>query len=105
MGPDTFIPEAIISPRSGLDNLSKKKDLAQEEARKYAEDFEAMFISQMLSPMFEGTDTPAPFGGGQGEKVFRSFMIQEYGKIMSNAGGVGLADTVMNEILEAQEIR
>jgi len=72
-------------------------------AREAAEQFEAVFLSQMLEPMFAGLDTGGPFGGGQGEKVFRSLMIQEYGRLISRAGGVGIADHVMAEILRVQE--
>ena len=43
------------------------------------------------------------FGGGQGEKIYRSMMVQEYGKAVAKAGGVGIADAVQREILKMQE--
>ena len=53
--------------------------------------------------MFAGVKTDGPFGGGQGEKVFRSMLVQEYGKAAAKAGGFGLADEVQREILSLQE--
>ena len=65
-------------------------------------EFEAVFLSEMLKPMFQGIETDGMFGGGKGEEVFRSFMLQEYGKIMSQTGGIGLADHVRDQIIQLQ---
>ncbi len=72
-------------------------------AKKAAQDFEAVFISQMLAPMFEGISTDGPFGGGEGEGMFRSLMIDQYGKQMAAQGGIGLADHVTKALLKHQE--
>ncbi len=74
-----------------------------EAARVAAEKFEAFFISMVLENMFAGIRTDGPFGGGNGEKVFRSLMLEEYGKQIAKTGGFGLADMVQKEILRLQE--
>ncbi len=78
--------------------------IAPSEARKAAESFEAFFISQMLADMFAGLETDPLFGGGPGETIFRSLMIDEYGKSLASTGGVGITDSVLGEILRLQEI-
>ncbi len=77
--------------------------VALKQAKQAAEEFEALFISEMLGPVFENLETDGLFGGGQGEKIYRSLMVQEYGKAIAKAGGVGIADTVQREILRMQE--
>ncbi|MGP1396861.1 MAG: rod-binding protein [Inquilinaceae bacterium] len=74
-------------------------------ARQSAEEFEAVFLSQMLGHMFAGVETDGMFGGGEAEKVYRSLLVDEYGKAMSRSGGIGIADQVMAEILKVQEIQ
>ena len=74
----------------------------REKAREAAKDFEAVFIAQMMAPMFEGISADGPFGGGQGELAFRSLLIQEYGKAIADKGGIGVADSVYREILKLQ---
>ncbi len=74
------------------------------EARKAAEDFEAFFLAQFIDRMFQDLPTDGMFGGGHGEKVFRSLLSQEYGRVMARTGGVGIADSVYREILKQQEI-
>jgi Rod binding domain-containing protein len=70
-----------------------------------AREFEGMMIGQMLEPMWAGIKTDGMFGGGTGEQVFRSFMIQEIGKGIAQTGGVGIADDIARALLQAQEAR
>jgi Rod binding domain-containing protein len=73
------------------------------DINKSAQDFEAMFATEMLQPMFEGVSVDPMFGGGHGEEVMRSFMLQEYGKIIAKSGALGIANSVKSEMLRAQE--
>ena len=77
----------------------------REATRNAAQDFESVFVSQMMEPMFQGLKTDGMFGGGQGEAVFRSLMIQEVGKEISKSGGVGISDAVFGEMLRMQGLR
>lgn len=91
----------------GMDRLAKtstglsNKDA--EKTKKAAEDFEAVFISEMLKPMFETIEVSDTFGGGKGEEIFRGIMIQEMGKSIARNGGLGIAANVQAHLLKAQE--
>jgi flagellar protein FlgJ len=74
-------------------------------ARHAAEEFEAVFISQMLAPMFETLNTDELFGGGPGADIYRSMMVDEYGKTIAKSGGLGIADAVQRELLALQETK
>jgi len=67
-----------------------------------AKAFEASFLSTMLQPMFEGLSTEAPFGGGQGEAMFKSFLTDAIAKQTAKRSGLGVADTVQREMLKLQ---
>ena len=67
--------------------------------------YEGVFLSQMLKPMFEGLEPEAPFGAGLSEDVWRSFEVEEFGKAIARAGGIGLAGPVYRELLQALEGR
>ena len=71
--------------------------------RRTAEDFETSFMSQMMKPMFEGLSTDGMFGGGEAEATWRSFLIDAMAKQTVKAGGIGLTDTVMAEMIKMQE--
>jgi peptidoglycan hydrolase FlgJ len=70
-----------------------------------ARDFEAVFISQMFEQMWAGVKTDGPGGGGTGESIFRSLMIQDIGRQLASQGGIGLADSVKREMLAMQEVK
>lgn len=72
---------------------------------KVATQFEAMVLGQMLQPMFSGIKTDENFGGGFAEDMYRGLMVSEYGKMIAENGGLGIADAVKRELLSTQEVR
>lgn len=70
-----------------------------------AEAFEAQLLSLMLQPMFQGISTEGPFGGGSAEGTYRSFMLDAIAKQTAKAGGVGVAQPVMREMLRLQGLQ
>ena len=68
-----------------------------------ADEFETMFVSQMMSPMFDTVEVDDTFGGGHGEEMFRSFLVNAYSKEITARGGLGIANQVYTELLRAQE--
>jgi len=73
-------------------------------ARSAAQEFEALFLAQVLDQMFAGVPTDGRFGGGSAEGVYRDLLNQEYAKVLSRSGGLGVADAVYREILKLQEV-
>ncbi len=71
--------------------------------RETAEAFEATFLAQMMKPMFEGLSTEAPFGGGEAEGTWRGFLVEAMAKQTVRAGGIGLADQVVAQMVKMQE--
>ncbi len=93
----TALAQAAIPPKIGkVDSV--------EQARKVSQDFEAFFLSQMLQPMFANLGAEEPFGGGPAEDTWRTLQVDEYGKAIARAGGIGIADMVFREILKMQEV-
>jgi flagellar protein FlgJ len=71
---------------------------------KASNDFESGFLSIMLGQMFEGVGGGS-FSGGQGEDMFKSFMMDAMAKQMTRSGGVGLASSVQREMLKLQGLK
>lgn len=78
-----------------IPNIRKIEEKAQE--------FESVFLSEMLRPMFEGIDVDPLFGGGKGEEIFSGMLVQEYGKKIAQRGSIGLADFVKKELIRIQQ--
>ena len=81
-----------------------REDRIRSQAKEVAVSFEAMFLSQMFENMTSGLDVDPTFGGGPGEKAFRSLLNNEYAAGISQAGGIGVSDPIYREILKLQEV-
>ena len=79
-----------------------EKPVAPDATREIAEEFEAVFLSELLAPVFERLETDQIGGGGAGERAFRPLLVQEYAKAIAKSGGVGVADMVARELLRLQ---
>ena len=68
-----------------------------------AKEFEAVFLTEMFKPMFENIKPNTLTGGGKGEQIFNGFLLQEYGQMLADKGGVGIAEHVKAELIRIQE--
>ncbi|PCI99706.1 MAG: flagellar biosynthesis protein FlgJ [Alphaproteobacteria bacterium] len=82
-------------------DMVRNRERVEESAR----DFEAVFITEMMKPMFDGIETDGPFGGGKGEEIFRGIMLDEYGKNVASLNTIGIQTQVANKLIEMQSAR
>ena len=95
----TGLPAAGSSTPAVMSSAEAAKRAAIDATAKA---FEGSFLSTMIGEMFEGAQTEAPFGGGQGEQAFRSFLTDAIGQAVTRRGGVGLSKAVAREMLKLQ---
>ena len=90
--------------QSASPSAAAKEDGRDPRAWAAAQDFEAQFVSTLFQSMFEGVSEDSPFGGGPGEGMFRSALVDQYGRQVAKTGGIGIADDIYREILKMQEV-
>jgi len=92
----------LLQPVGGqtATEMAKRADI-----KATAQKFEASFLSIMMQQMFEGVSTSAPFGGGPGEDMFKSFLTEAMAKQMTKAGGIGVTHAVTQEMLKLQGLK
>ena len=88
---NTALPPA---PKSGVDLAA---------ARRAGEEFESVFLGQMVSQLFAGLGEDPLTGGGAGGNLYRSMMQEQYGKTIARSGGLGIADSVVRQMIKQQE--
>jgi flagellar protein FlgJ len=93
-------PVDVMAHKKATPNVADVK--TREQAEAVAQQFERMFIAEMLAPMFQGLETDGPFGGGNAEATFRPMLLDQYADAISRGGGIGIADSVLKEILKMQ---
>ena len=83
---------------SSLPDTDENKKL-----KKTADDFESMFLEQMVDRLTQSSETEGPLGeNGTGGSVWRSMLSNEYAKSIAKSGGVGISDQIMRSMIQMQ---
>lgn len=102
-----FAVSAAMGMAGGVvDAVSGRKDAAQgaNKLREQADEFEKMFLEQMLDRVFSaGGDEGMMAEAGPGAEVYRSMLSSEYAGLIARGGGIGLSDQVYAQLLKLQE--
>ena len=91
-----------IAPAPGSPS-SSAAPAHNQSLRQTAEEFEAVFLSTVISRMFQSLPVDGPFGGGHAEATYRTFLAEEYAGALSRQGGIGIAEEVYADLLRIQE--
>lgn len=75
----------------------------RDKAKAAAQDFEAVLVGQLMGLMLESVPTDGPFGGGNGEDIYRGMLAEQMGREIAKRGGLGLSPMIMNEIIRMQQ--
>ena len=72
--------------------------------RAQAQELEGVFLNTLMKEMFSSlhTDSDA-MGGGFGEDTWRGLQAEQMANAVAEAGGIGLADSIMGDLLKLQE--
>lgn len=76
-----------------------------EDLKEAAEEFEALFLNQMLKTMRESVEKSELFHGGKGEELYTSMLDAELSRSMAKAGGIGLGEALLRQLKGPGEVR
>lgn len=87
-----------------VSGLAEALDPAKAKAKKQADDFETMFLEQVTERLFATAGAEGPLGeNGTGGEIWRSQLAQQYAGQIQKAGGIGLSDQIMRDLIAVQE--
>lgn len=101
--PDAGAPTFAGGPLSSAD-IQREVSQDSERARLFrvAQDFQGLFVKQMLSAMRKNLDKESdPLYGGMRQQIFEDMLYDEYAKAMSKTGGFDLADQIYRQMSPA----
>lgn len=94
----SLVTEANSKDVNDLKSLKMQLDIKNKEIVKIAKDYEAFAYSQWLKQMYEGMPVDPIYGGGKTEEIYRSLLIDEYGKEIVKNSGTGISNNIINEL-------
>ncbi len=100
---DSIKAEAEVNGFS--DTLNKAiEDQDDEKLRESCNEFEAYFIQSLYKQMLKTVDdSNSLFPKSQATETFNDFLIEEYAKNITEAGGLGLSDMMYDSIQVRQQ--
>lgn len=90
----------VVNDATSSSQLGKRKATAEAAGK----DFEQMFLNQMMQPMFDGLASDGLGGDPETDDIYRGWMVEEYSKLISARGGIGLANVITKALLKQQEV-
>ena len=75
-----------------------------DQMREVAQEFEAVFLAQVLSRINQGFGTDPAAGEAPDQALFHDMFNDEVAKLISRSGGIGVGDAVLKEMLKVQEV-
>lgn len=94
--------ELEIDHQAGLSSMGSKES-KEAALKKAAQEFEALFIYQMLKAMRQTVPDDGLFKGVTGKDTYLDITDQQFASTMAKEGGMGLADLIYKSMLPRLE--
>ncbi len=89
--------------RAQVNNLKKQMN-SDDEIFKAAKQYEAVAITKMLQQMYSDVKLDPLFENKNTENIYKDLLLTEYGKIVAENGGIGLAKAITKDAKKSKGI-
>jgi len=104
--PNRDLPDVAGSRKSSASPTARATGLARGQSRvdkssklyKVSQEFEAIFIKQMLNVMRKSVSKTGLMDGGMAEEIFEDMLYDEYAQKMAESGSFGIADMIYRQL-------
>lgn len=91
-------PAALSSAKNAGPSNGKGPVDKSSKLYKVSQEFEAIFIKQMLNVMRKSVSKSGLLDGGMAEEIFEDMLYDEYAKKMAVTGSFGIADMIYKQL-------
>ena len=94
-----YLPKNNL-PRIEVAGASKQNRIVDTTSKLYkvSQEFEAIFIKQMLNVMRKSVGKTGLLDGGLAEEFFEDMLYDEYAEKMAESGSFGIADMIYRQL-------
>lgn len=93
-------PRQLFRTRQAPNAMGRKGGADVDRLKQAAREFEALFLEQMVREMRDATPKSDLFGREKGEEIFQEMLDGEFVRLMTEAGGIGLANFILRSLAE-----
>ena len=99
LGSTVVTPAPAAAPERAAKKIDEKK------LKQAGEDFEALFLNQLLQSLRRTVIKSRIMGDAPGKEVYQSLFDRELSKKMAHQGGLGLGKLLVQKVLEKEKSR
>ena len=90
----------VVNTKAGRLQSSKSAQSEEEQIREAAQEFESVFLFQMLKQVRNSIhkDEEGMMNGGMGEEMFTGLLDEEYAKVMAKTNSSGLSEMIYQQM-------
>lgn len=102
---DSLTLPSVSAPKADVQSIDKKLQKSNhiDQVQKAAKQFEALFVNEMMAHIFNGIEVNEYFGGGRGEEIFRSMLVEQYSKSVAESKQTKISDMLTRQMIRMQE--
>lgn len=93
-------PELPLARQAGGPRGGDKAELDKQRLKQAAREFEALFLEQLMKDMRDATPKADLLGRGRDQELFQEMLDGEFVRLMTNSGGIGLADFLVRSLAD-----
>lgn len=90
----------MLGPLGGAGAAATPKELEKAKLKQACQDFEAVMLGIVFKQMSEGAVGGDGLDKGAANQTWRDMLSDERAKSMSQAGGLGLADSLYRDLVD-----
>jgi peptidoglycan hydrolase FlgJ len=98
-------PLTAVEPVLPPPNVAGGKKIDETRLKKASEDFEALFINQLMQSMRRTVLKSKFLDDAPGKEVYQSLFDREISKKMAQKGALGLGKTIFRKVLDQEKTR
>jgi Rod binding domain-containing protein len=96
--PGSQTSSGSAAPRAGGANGGQPRIDKSSRLYKVSQEFEAIFIKQMLNVMRKSVSKTGLMDGGMAEEIFEDMLYDEYAQKMAETGSFAIADMIYKQL-------
>lgn len=100
IGQESLIQHDLSRVEARLDAVSSRRDLERTRLKQATEDFESIFVKQMLDSMRKTVKKGDLFGGGFAETIYEDMLYERYADRIAESGTLGIAKMLYERMSE-----
>ncbi len=90
-----------LNSYSSINRIENSRNPEEQKLKEAADGFEELFTHKLFQVMRAGSEKDGLLSGGRGEEIFQDMLDENYSKIITKSGALGLSKMIFENAKES----